>query len=145
MIFWNADDFRSLNISAHYKQYFVFFLWQRFLLDSFISNLIVGVGLSIFLFIKFGILQVLAFLLLVIMYFIISPSCSVIYSKKNKITTAICVSVLLIIPTYCSLILLWHLATSLYSICTITDFIYCCLFSAICCFTIVSKTCKAQK
>lgn len=147
-IFWNADDFRSLNISAHSKQYFVFFLWQRFLLDSFISNLIVGVGLSIFLFIKFGILQVLAFLLLVIMYFIISPSCSVIYSKKNKITTAICVSVLLIIPILLWLdFAFWHLATSLYSICTITDFIYCCLFSAICFlfFTIVSKTCKAQK
>ena len=62
-IFWNADDFRSLNIFAHSKQYFVFFLWQRILLDSFISNLIVGVGLSIFSFIKFGILQVLAFLL----------------------------------------------------------------------------------
>ena len=147
-IFWNADDFSSLNISAYSKQYFVFFLFQRILLDSFVSNLIVGIGLSIFLFVKFGILQVLAFLLLVILYFIISPSCSVIYSKKNKITTALCVSVLLIIPALLWLdFAFWDLAVNVYAICTISDLICCFLFATICFlyFTIVSKTCKAQK
>lgn len=147
-IFWNADDFRSLNISTHSKQYFVFFLWQRILLDSFVSNLIVGIGISIFLVIKFGILQVLAFLLLVTLYFIISPSCSVICSKKNKITTALCVCVLLIIPVLLWLdFAFWHVATNIYTIHTITDFICCCLFSTVCFlfFTIVSKACKTQK
>lgn len=147
-IFWNANDFRSLGITAHSKQYFVFFLWQRILLDSFVSNLIVGVGLSVFLLIKFGIMQVLFFLMLVMLYFIISPICSIIYSKKNKITTVFCVCGLLIIPCLLWLdFIFWHLATSLYLVCTIVDFLYCFLFSVICFlfFTVISKTCKAQK
>lgn len=147
-IFWNVDDFASLNISVQSMQYFEFFLWQRILLDAFISNLIVGIGLSVFLSVRYGILQMLAFWLFIVLYYVMSPVCSVICGKKNKGVTAICVCVLLIIPVLLWLdFAFWHLATGLYSICTIEDFICCCLFSTVCFlfFTVVSKICKAQK
>lgn len=147
-IFWNADDFKSLNIIMHTKQYFLFFLLQRVLLDALVSNLIVGIGLTVFLLIKFGILQVCAFIMLVILYFAITPSCSIIYNKKNKITTAVCVTVLIITPILLWLdFVFWHLLTGLYFVHTMIDFIYCCLFTVICFlfFIVASKICKSQK
>lgn len=147
-IFWNADDFKSLNISVHSVQYFVFFLLQKILLDTFVSNLIVFVGLNIVLLVKFGALQALAFSLSVAFYFIISPNCSLIYSKRNKRTIAICVCILLSIPVLLWLdFVFWHLLVSLYYVCTITDFFGYCLFYSICFlfFVLVSKICKRGK
>lgn len=147
-IFWNANDFKSLNVTILSKQYFVFYLIQRILLDSFVTNLIVVLGLTVFLFIKFGILQVTAFILLVVLYFAISPYCSIIYSKNNKVTTATCVTLLVLIPTVLWLdFAFWKQVRSLYFIYSIVDCIYCFIFATVIffLFAIVSITCKSQK
>lgn len=147
-VFWSVDDFRSLNIPAGSPRYFVFYLLQRFWLDSVVSNLLVGVGLTVFLTLRGQIFSALTFLLYAALYFGISPACSVICGKKNKPVTAFCVTFLVGVPVVLWLdFAFWHKMTVLYAGATAADGLWCLGFCGVCfgLFTLVARLCKGQK
>ena len=147
-VFWSAEDFRSLNIPVGSARYFVFYLLQRFWLDSVVSNLIVGVGLTVFLLLRGQMFSAVTFLIYATLYFGISPACSIVCSKRNKAVTALCVVFLVAVPVVLWLdFAFWHKMTALYAGAAAADGLWCLGFSLACfgLFTLVARVCKGQK
>lgn len=147
-VFWNADDFKSLNISMNTPQYFIFYVIQRILLDTWLSNLILGTGLLVFFLWKFGALQGITFVAFLVWYFAISPACSIIYSKKNKTITAICIALLVLIPLLLWMdFIFWKQFSDIYILRNAIDCISCLVFivATYVFFAEIGRVCKAKK